>query len=101
MPVPDFYSPDDSVKYLKNFHENVDSYLAALDYVKERIYGDLPYSDQLMTCIEGETLDVLCKVTDKLIEDTNYEFSQQYPEYKEICLVGENVYSLENFRDQE
>ena len=39
MSVPDFYSPDDSVKYLKNFHENVDSYLAALDYVKEKIYG--------------------------------------------------------------
>ena len=40
MPIPDFFSPDDSVKYLKNFEENTDSYLAALDYVKERVFGE-------------------------------------------------------------
>ena len=30
MPILDFFSSDDSVKYLKNFEENTDSYLAAL-----------------------------------------------------------------------
>ena len=34
MPIPDFFSPDDSVKYLKNFEENTDSYLAALGLCK-------------------------------------------------------------------
>ena len=95
MSVPEFYSPDDSVKYLKNFHENVDSYLAALDYVKERIYGAVPYK-----AIKGETLDVLCKLTNKLIEDTNYEFAQANPEYKNIQEVEHNVFYLENFRKE-
>ena len=93
MSVPDFYSPDDSVKYLKNFHENVDTYLAALDYVKERIYGEVAYKS-----IKGETLDALCKLTNKLIEDTNYDFAQANPEYKNIEEVEENVFYLENFR---
>ena len=93
MSVPDFYSPDDSVKYLKNFHENVDTYLAALDYVKERIYGEVTYKS-----IKGETLDALCKLTNKLIEDTNYDFAQANPEYKNIEEVEENVFYLENFR---
>ena len=95
MPIPDFYSPDDSVKYLKNFHANVDSYLAALDYVKERIFGDPSYKE-----IKGDTLDVLCKLTNKLIEDTNYDFSQKNPEYKNIEEVEENVFYLENFRER-
>ena len=95
MSVPDFYSPDDSVKYLKNFHENVDTYLAALDYVKERIYGEVTYNS-----IKGDTLDVLCKLTNKLIEDTNYEFAQANPEYKNIEEVEENVFYLENFRER-
>ena len=95
MSVPDFYSPDDSVKYLKKFHENVDTYLAALDYVKERIYGNTPYIE-----IKGEIMDVLCKLTNKLIEDTNYEFAQEYPEYKNIEEVEENVFYLENFRER-
>ncbi len=96
MPIPQFYSPDDSVRYLKNFHENVDSYLAALDFVKERIYGDVPYET-----IKGETLDVLCKLTNKLIEDTNYEFAQANPEYKNIEEVEQKVFYLENFREKE
>ncbi len=96
MPIPQFYTPDDSVKYLKNFHENVDSYLAALDYVKEKIYGCVPYKT-----IQGETLDVLCKLTNKLIEDTNYEFAQVYPEYKNIEEVEQKVFYLENFRQKE
>ena len=96
MPIPQFYTPDDSVKYLKNFHENVDSYLAALDYVKERIYGCVPYKT-----IQGETLDVLCKLTNKLIEDTNYDFAQIYPEYKNIEEVEQKVFYLENFRKKE
>jgi uncharacterized protein YoxC len=96
MPIPQFYTPDDSVKYLKNFHENVDSYLAALDYVKERIYGCVPYKT-----IQGETLDVLCKLTNKLIEDTNYDFAQIYPEYKNIEEVEQKVFYLENFRQKE
>ena len=95
MSVPDFYSPDDSVKYLKNFHENVDTYLAALDYVKERIYGEVTYKS-----IKGETLDALCKLTNKLIEDTNYDFAQANPEYKNIEEVEENVFYLENFRER-
>ena len=95
MSVPDFYSPDDSVKYLKNFHENVDTYLAALDYVKERIFGEVTYKS-----IKGETLDVLCKLTNKLIEDTNYEFAQANSEYKNIEQVEENVFYLENFRER-
>ena len=96
MPIPQFYTPDDSVKYLKNFHENVDSYLAALDYVKEKIYGCVPYKT-----IQGETLDVLCKLTNKLIEDTNYDFAQIYPEYKNIEEVEQKVFYLENFRQKE
>ena len=96
MSVPQFYSPDDSVKYFKNFHENVDSYLAALDYVKERIYGCVPYET-----IKGETLDVLCKLTNKLIEDTNYDFAQVHPEYKNIEEVEQKVFYLENFREKE
>ena len=95
MPIPDFYSPDDSVKYLKNFHENVDTYLAALDYVKERIYGEVTYKS-----IKGETLDALCKLTNKLIEDTNYDFAQANPEYKNIEEIEENVFYLENFRER-
>ena len=93
MPVPDFYSPDDSVKYLKNFYDNVDTYLAALDYVKERIFGDTSYKE-----IKGDTLDVLCKLTNKIIEDTNYDFSQENPEYKNIGELEDNVFYLENFR---
>ena len=95
MSVPDFYSPDDSVKYLKNFHENVDTYLAALDYVKERIYGEVTYKS-----IKGDTLDVLCKLTNKLIEDTNYDFAQANPEYKNIEEIEANVFYLENFRER-
>ena len=93
MSVPDFYSPDDSVKYLKKFHENVDTYLAALDHVKERIYGNTPYVK-----IKGEIMDVLCKLTNKLIEDTNYEFAQEYPEYKNIEQAEDNLFYIENFR---
>ncbi len=96
MPIPQFYTPDDSVKYLKNFHGTVDSYLAALDYVKEKIYGCVPYKT-----IQGETLDVLCKLTNKLIEDTNYDFAQIYPEYKNIEEVEQKVFYLENFRQKE
>tara|TARA_R100001460_G_scaffold6060_1_gene16177 strand:+ start:1612 stop:1902 length:291 start_codon:yes stop_codon:yes gene_type:complete len=95
MPILDFFSSDDSVKYLKNFEENTDSYLAALDYVKERVFEDTPYSE-----INGETLDALCKLTNKLIEDTNYSFSQEYPEYKNIEQINSNVFYLENFRPQ-
>ena len=95
MSVPEFYSPDDSVKYLKNFHENVDTYLAALDYVKEKIYADVPYET-----IKGDTLDVLCKLTNKLIEDTNYEFAQENPEYKNIQEVEGNLFYLEHFRER-
>ena len=53
MPIPDFFSPDDSVKYLKNFEENTDSYLAALDYVKERVFGQGAMIDEF----NADTLD--------------------------------------------
>jgi len=96
MPVPDFFSPDDSVKYLKNFEDNADSYLAALDYVKERIFEDASYSE-----LNGEVLDALCKLTNKLVEDTNYSFAQANPEYKNIEQINSNVFHLENFRPED
>ena len=96
MPVPDFFSPDDSVKYLKNFEENTDSYLAALDYVKERVFGQGAMYSQL----NGEVLDALCKLTNKLVEDTNYSFAQANPEYKNIEQINSNVFHLENFRPE-
>ena len=95
MPVPDFFSPDDSVKYLKNFEDNADSYFAALDYVKDRIFEDASYSE-----LNGEVLDALCKLTNKLIEDTNYSFAQEHPEYKNIEQISSNVFHLENFRPE-
>ena len=96
MPIPDFFSPDDSVKYLKNFEQNTDSYLAALDYVKERVFGEGTLLDEF----NADTLDALCKLTNKLIEDTNYSFAQQYPEYKNVEQINSKVFYLENFRPE-
>ena len=96
MPIPDFFSPDDSVKYLKNFENNADSYLAALDYVKERVFGQGVMIDEF----NADTLDALCKLTNKLIEDTNYSFAQQYPEYKNVEQINSKVFYLENFRPE-
>ena len=87
MPIPDFFSPDDSVKYLKNFEENTDSYLAALDYVKERVFGEGTMLDEF----NADTLDALCKLTNKLIEDTNYSFAQEHPEYKNVEQINSKV----------
>ena len=96
MPIPDFFSPDDSVKYLKNFEQNTDSYLAALDFVKERVFGEGTMLDDF----NADTLDALCNLTNKLIEDTNYSFAQQYPEYKNVEQINSKVFYLENFRPE-
>ena len=45
-------------------------------------------------------LDALCKLTNKLIEDTNYSFAQEYPEYKNIEQINSKVFYLENFRPE-
>ena len=95
MPIPDFFSPDDSVKYLKNFEENTDSYLAALDYVKERVFGEGTMLDEF----NADTLDALCKLTNKLIEDTNYSFAQT-PRVQKIEQINSKVFYLENFRPE-
>ena len=84
MKFPDFLSDRDGEKYLKVYKENVDTYLEAFSYVREKL--------------PNEDLDVVYKISNEIIIETNYDFAQIYPEYKTVADLGDNVYQLDNFR---
>ena len=75
MKFPDFLSERDTEKYLKVYKENVDTYLEAFSYVRDKL--------------PNEDLDVVYKITNEVIIETNYDFAQIYPEYKTVADLGD------------
>ncbi len=85
MSVPDFYSPDvDRENYFKEYKENVDVYITAFNYVRDKL--------------KDEDVEVVVKIVNEIIQNTNYNFAQMYPEYKSVADLGDNVYELSNYR---
>ena len=84
MSVLDFLSDRDREKYFKEYGENVDVYITAFNYVRDQL--------------PDEDVEVVFKIVNEIIQTTNYNFAQMYPEYKTVTDLGDNVYELSNYR---
>ena len=84
MNVLDFLSDVDRENYFKEYKENVDVYITAFNYVRDKL--------------KDEDVEVVVKITNEIIIETNYDFAQIYPEYKTVADLGDNVYELSNYR---
>ena len=100
--------PDDNAKRIKDKWVATSNYITIEIATKPRPQCDLSTFlhkriHVCLCCYENnwhDTLDALCKLTNKLIEDTNYSFAQQYPEYKNVEQINSKVFYLENFRPE-
>ena len=84
MSVLDFLSDTDRDNYFKEYKENVDVYITAFNYVRDKL--------------KDEDVEVVVKIVNEIIQNTNYNFAQMYPEYKSVADLGDNVYELSNYR---
>tara|TARA_B100000427_G_scaffold9806_1_gene8408 strand:- start:292 stop:546 length:255 start_codon:yes stop_codon:yes gene_type:complete len=84
MNVLDFLSDVDRENYFKEYKENVDVYITAFNYVRDKL--------------KDEDVEVVVKIVNEIIQNTNYNFAQMYPEYKSVADLGDNVYELSNYR---
>jgi len=84
MNVLDFLSDVDRENYFKEYKENVDVYITAFNYVRDKL--------------KDEDVEVVVKIVNEIIQNTNYNFAQMYPEYKSVTDLGDNVYELSNYR---
>ena len=84
MSVLDFLSDVDRENYFKEYKENVDVYITAFNYVRDKL--------------KDEDVEVVVKIVNEIIQNTNYNFAQMYPEYKSVADLGDNVYELSNYR---
>ena len=73
MNVLDFLSDVDRENYFKEYKENVDVYITAFNYVRDKL--------------KDEDVEVVVKIVNEIIQNTNYNFAQMYPEYKSVVLL--------------